>query len=106
MSAYVYILLAVALAIVAFIGGLFFSGPDQKALDELHKSAMPYDSMHVSLDNGESRDTELANTTPLRPGSVVWARPAITVHRIPMRRRARRFLRALWDFLTAPCFKS
>jgi hypothetical protein len=40
----------------------------------------------------------------MRPHSVVMVRPAITVHRIPRLRRARRFLCALWDFMRAPRF--
>lgn len=43
MSAPICILLTLALAILALIAWLFFSGPDEEALNELRKSAQPYD---------------------------------------------------------------
>lgn len=46
-------------------------------------------------------DCELSNVVPLRPRSPVCVRPDITVHRISRVRRMRRFLRALFHFLTA-----
>jgi hypothetical protein len=53
--------------------------------------------------------TELANGVPLREQLVrsIPSRPPIQISggRVPRTRRVRRFLRALWDFLTAPCFK-
>ena len=49
------------------------------------------------------RETELDNATP--PRSWIPVRPAITVHRIPLTRRVRRILRALWYHLTAPRFR-
>jgi hypothetical protein len=48
-------------------------------------------------------DTKLATTIP--PRSWVPVRPAITVHRIPLRRRVRRFLGRFWAFLTQPTFR-
>jgi hypothetical protein len=55
MSAPICILLTLALAILALIAWLFFSGPDEKALDEQHKSAMPYDSMYVHPKHDEEQ---------------------------------------------------
>lgn len=50
-------------------------------------------------------DCELSNAMPLRPRSMVLIRPAITVHRIPLTRRVRRFLRDLVRFFSARRFR-
>ena len=50
-------------------------------------------------------ECEMANTTPLRPRSMVLIRPAITVHRIPLARRVRRLLRDLVRFFSARRFR-
>lgn len=72
-----------------------------------HGRAVPLNACTGNCNQGRACtcETELADTTPLRARSVVLIRPAITVHRIPLTRRARRFGRALLDFLTAPCFR-
>lgn len=106
-----------AIAAVAFIAWLWFGAPDDEALDELHRSAMPYDSMHVSLphctgkcDGGRSPckcptgQTEIANThSHLHLVRSVPSRPPIQVTggRVSRWKRLRRFLRAVWDHLTS-----
>lgn len=54
-------------------------------------------------------DTELANTVPPRLQLVrsVPSRAPIQVSGgpVPRARRVRRFMRALWDFVTAGCFE-
>lgn len=49
MSAAAILIVLAAIAVVAFIAWLWLSPPDQKSLDLQHRSAMPYDSMYVSL---------------------------------------------------------
>ena len=63
----------------------------------------------------QTGNTELANAVPLDPmrtfggalrrGQLIRIQPTVTGGRIPRRRRVRRFLRQLWDLLTAPCFR-
>lgn len=70
-----------------------------------HGIAHPLPECRGNCRQGRSAcDCELSNVIPLRPRSPVFVRPAITVHRISRVRRVRRFLRALWRHLTAPCF--
>lgn len=51
----IILLAALAVLAVAFLAWLFMSGPDDEALDETNKSAMPYDSMYVQDVDEERR---------------------------------------------------
>lgn len=64
-----------------------------------HGRAIP-DPQACELDN----DVPPPIGSALRAGQVIPIRAALTGGRIPLRRRARRFMRELWDFLTAPRF--
>lgn len=66
-----------------------FTGPRQHSCDE--------DCLRGCL--WALRETEAGGAIP--PRSWTPVRPAITVHRISRARRVRRFLRALFHFLTA-----